>query len=129
MLDVWRSIVGELIEHDALLVLGKGLGAFEITVRPLLFAALAVAARTPLAARIRRAGADGRSNAQARFLAIHAAPSSLVLLINSPKSVQARLELRHRAEVHCHSLAGVSCMLLTAVHAAGLHSAHRCNQQ
>jgi hypothetical protein len=42
---------------------------------------------------------------QARFLAIHAAPSSLVLLINAPKSVQARLELRHRAEVRCsHSI-------------------------
>ena len=54
MLDVWRSIVGELVEHDALLVLGKGLGAFEITVRPLLLAALAFAARTPLAERIRR---------------------------------------------------------------------------
>ena len=36
---------------------------------------------------------------QARFLAIHAAPSSLVLLINAPKSVQSRMELRHRAEV------------------------------
>ena len=36
---------------------------------------------------------------QARFLAIHAAPSSLVLLINAPKSVQSRLELCHRAEV------------------------------
>ena len=65
MIDVWREILRSLIEHDALLILGKGLGAFEVT---------------------------------ARFLAIHAAPSSLVLLINAPKSVQARLELRHRAE-------------------------------
>jgi DNA excision repair protein ERCC-4 len=65
MIDVWREILRSLIEHDALLILGKGLGAFEVT---------------------------------ARFLAIHAAPSSLVLLINAPKSVQTRLELRHRAE-------------------------------
>lgn len=31
-MQVVREIVGELVEHDALLVLGKGLGAFEITV-------------------------------------------------------------------------------------------------
>ena len=30
--QVVREIVGSLVEHDALLVLGKGLGAFEITV-------------------------------------------------------------------------------------------------
>ena len=31
--QVWREILGELVAHDALVVLGKGLGAFEVTVR------------------------------------------------------------------------------------------------
>ena len=30
---MWRGILGELVAHDALVVLGKGLGAFEVTVR------------------------------------------------------------------------------------------------
>ncbi len=75
MIDVWREILRSLIEHDALLILGKGLGAFEVT---------------------------------ARFLAIHAAPSSLVLLINAPKSLKARLELRHRAEGCLRPTAGIN---------------------
>lgn len=154
---MWRLILGELVAHDALVVLGKGLGAFEVTVcgaplPPYCCAWLASRARLlllpafvllPLLAFVFPASAlraprtraqwhrcalraaccvravrmwgvtagswrlydvtkrAGFVRQQARFLAIHAAPSSLVLLINAPKAVQARLELRHRTEVPC----------------------------
>ncbi len=66
MREVWREMLAELVEHDALLVLGKGMGAFSVL---------------------------------ASFLSLHSHSSSLVLVLNTSKPIQNRLELQLRAQV------------------------------